>query len=68
MNRQAILLNLGRGGIVNEKDLAKALDEDLIAGAALDVLENEPIESTNPLFPLILPGQVLKQEKDCLMK
>jgi len=43
MKPTAILLNLGRGGIVNEKDLAKALDESLIAGAGLDVLEREPI-------------------------
>ena len=52
MKKSAILLNLGRGGIVNEIDLAKALDEDLIKGAALDVLETEPIRSDNPLLTL----------------
>jgi glycerate dehydrogenase len=46
----AILLNLGRGGIVNEADLARALDEGLIGGAGLDVLEHEPIASQNPLL------------------
>lgn len=50
MKGHAILLNLGRGGIVNENDLAKALDEELIAGAALDVLEREPIQNDNPLL------------------
>jgi len=50
MKPSAILLNLGRGGIVIEKDLAKALDEGLIAGAGLDVLEKEPINEDNPLL------------------
>lgn len=50
MRRHAVLLNLGRGGIVNEKDLAVALDEGLIGGAALDVLEKEPIDARNPLL------------------
>ncbi len=45
----AILLNLGRGGIVNEEDLARALDEELIyGGAALDVLSSEPIAEITP--------------------
>lgn len=50
MKKQALLLNLGRGGIINEADLAKALDEGLIAGAGLDVLEKEPIDEFNPLL------------------
>lgn len=48
----AILLNLGRGGIINEHDLAKALNENLIGAAGIDVLENEPIERDNPLLKL----------------
>ncbi len=50
MKKQALLLNLGRGGIVNEADLAKALDEELIAGAGLDVLEKEAMEENHPLL------------------
>ena len=50
MKPSAYLLNLGRGGIVNEKDLARALDEGVIAGAGLDVLEKEPISEDNPLL------------------
>ncbi|WP_457639573.1 D-2-hydroxyacid dehydrogenase [Persephonella sp.] len=50
MKRNAILLNLGRGGIVNEKDLSVALDSGYIAGAGLDVLEKEPVSSNNPLL------------------
>ncbi len=52
MKPTAYLLNLGRGGIVVEEDLAKALDENLIAGAALDVLGKEPITEDNPLLKI----------------
>ena len=50
MKRSAILLNAGRGGIVNEADLARALDEDLIAAAGMDVFSKEPILPENPLL------------------
>lgn len=59
MKKNAILLNLGRGGIVNEVDLAKALDEDLIMGAALDVLEAEPVKPENPLLALKNPDKLI---------
>ncbi len=58
MKPSAILLNLGRGGIVNEQDLARALDEDLIAGAGLDVLEKEPIDPDNPLLKIKNPEKL----------
>ncbi len=52
MKPNAILLNLGRGGIVNELALASALDRNRIAGAALDVLFYEPIGKNNPLLKI----------------
>jgi glycerate dehydrogenase len=59
MKRNAILINTGRGGIVHEASLARALDEGLIAGAALDVLEKEPPEETNPLLHLKQPDKLI---------
>lgn len=52
MKSSALLINTGRGGIVNESGLARALDEDVIAGAAMDVFEKEPIDKANPLLNL----------------
>ncbi len=59
MKKSAILLNLGRGGIVNEECLAYALDEGLIAGACIDVLKKEPIEKKNPLLKINNPDKLL---------
>ena len=49
MKKNAIFLNLGRGPIVNEADLAEALELGVIAAAGLDVLETEPMTEQNPL-------------------
>jgi len=50
MKPTAFLINAGRGGIINENDLAQALDDNIIAGAGIDVFSKEPIETTNPLM------------------
>ena len=50
MKRSAKIINVARGGIINENDLAKALNEDIIMGAAIDVFTTEPIEKENPLL------------------
>ena len=56
MKRTAFLINTARGKIVNEKDLVFALKNKIIAGAALDVYQNEPINKTHPLAKM---GNVL---------
>ena len=50
MKKNSILVNTARGGIINEYDLDKALNEGLIFGAGLDVFSNEPVENNNPLL------------------
>ncbi|HZW70328.1 MAG TPA: D-2-hydroxyacid dehydrogenase, partial [Hanamia sp.] len=50
MKRKAFLINTSRGGLVNENDLAEALNHEVIAGAALDVLSAEPPSADNPLL------------------
>lgn len=50
MKRNVILANMGRGPIVVDTDLARAIDEDIIGGAALDVFEVEPIPEDNPIM------------------
>ena len=49
MKKSAILLNLGRGPIINEADLADALEQGQIAAAGLDVRSVEPMQENNPL-------------------
>ncbi|MCK5782141.1 MAG: D-2-hydroxyacid dehydrogenase [Flavobacteriales bacterium] len=57
MKSNAVLINVARGGIVNEEDLVSALNNNVIAGAGVDVFTNEPIEKQSPFF------NVLNQDK-----
>ncbi|MBE6201346.1 MAG: D-2-hydroxyacid dehydrogenase [Rikenellaceae bacterium] len=50
MKRNALIVNVARGGIVNEQAIADALDQGLIAGAAFDVYPTEPMPLTSPLL------------------
>jgi len=52
MKKGAYLVNTARGELIDTKALYQALKEALIAGAALDVFEEEPTERNNPLFSL----------------
>lgn len=52
MKKDAVLINVGRGPIVVDEDLARALDEEIIGGAALDVFKVEPIPEDNPLLKI----------------
>lgn len=52
MKKEAILINVGRGAIVDQKALAEALMNGTIAGSGLDVLTEEPIRADNPLLKI----------------
>ena len=52
MKESSFLINCARGGIVNEKALLNALKSKIIRGAGLDVYDDEPSTSSNPLFSL----------------
>lgn len=58
MKPTAILVNMGRGGIVDEKALADAIDNEMIAGAALDVFVKEPTPADNPLLHVRHPERL----------
>jgi D-3-phosphoglycerate dehydrogenase len=68
MKPTAYLINTARGGIIDEAALADKLSKEEIAGAALDVLEDEPPKADNPLFPLknvILTPHSAALTKEC---
>lgn len=50
MKPTAIIVNMGRGGIIDENDLADAIDRAAIGGAALDVFVKEPLPADSPLL------------------
>jgi phosphoglycerate dehydrogenase-like enzyme len=52
MKPSAVLMNVGRGKLINEVDLVAALREGVIGGAVLDVFANEPLNQDNPLWQL----------------
>ena len=59
MKSKAILVNVGRGGIVNESDLAQAINDQQIGGACIDVFEKEPIDKDNPLIRVKYPEKLV---------
>ena len=59
MKSSAIILNLGRGGIIDESALADALEAGTIAGAGTDVLTREPIAADNPLMRIKDSGRLV---------
>jgi len=59
MKLNAVLINMARGGIVNEDALAEALVNNQIAGAAIDVLVKEPPDNTSILLKLDLPNLIV---------
>ncbi len=59
MKPTAVLLNTGRGGIVNETDLASALDNNIIAAAGIDVFAKEPFASDHPFLSMKHPEKLI---------
>lgn len=52
MKKDAVVINVARGPIIVDEDLARAIDEDIIGGAASDVFKVEPILADNPLLSI----------------
>ena len=59
MKPTAVIINVARGGIIDEQALATALDNGTIRGAALDVFSSEPLDASSPLFHLRDPYKLL---------
>lgn len=59
MRRTSLLINCGRGGLVDENALVEALKNGEIAGAGVDVLSSEPPTSGNPLLDTNLPNLII---------
>lgn len=58
MKPTAVLVNTGRGGIALEEDLARAIDNEVIAGVGLDVYVKEPLPASSPLLRTRFPERV----------
>ncbi len=71
MKFDAFVVNASRGGVVNEDDLVEALKRGMIKGAGLDVFQNEPPRTDNPLLKMhnvILTPHSAALTKECVVK
>jgi len=71
MKKNCIIINAARGGIINENDLDKALNDNLIFGAGLDVFETEPPKNDNPLLKndkVFLSPHTAAFTEECMMR
>jgi glycerate dehydrogenase len=59
MQKEAILINTSRGGIIKENDLARAVNDRLIRGAAIDVFSQEPLPEDHPYLLVKHPERLL---------
>ena len=69
MKKSAVLINISRGGVVNEKDLNKALEDKFISFAGIDVFEKEPPDLDNPLLKnnrVLLSPHAATFTRECL--
>jgi D-3-phosphoglycerate dehydrogenase len=71
MKRGAYVINTSRGGVIHEADLADALRSERIAGAGLDVFDEEPPASDHPLFGIenvILTPHAAALTRECVVR
>lgn len=71
MKKTAFIINTSRGGVINEADLIEALKGGVIAGAGLDVFENEPLQPGNGLLSLknvILTPHTAALTEECVTR
>ena len=71
MKKSAVIINISRGGVVNERDLNEALNNKIIYGAGLDVFEKEPPDNANPLLTnenVLLSPHAATFTEECLSK
>ncbi len=52
LKREALIINISRGAVIDEKELIKSLQEKRLRGAALDVFETEPLQKDSPLWEM----------------
>ena len=71
MKKNCIIINAARGGVINETDLDRALNENLIFGAGLDVFEKEPPDQNNPLLKnekVLLSPHTAAFTEECMVR
>ena len=77
MKASAVIVNMGRGGIIVEEDLSRALNEEKIAGAGVDVFTKEPFPNNHPYLSLKQPERLLltphigwtsREARECLVQ
>lgn len=71
MKNSAVLINLGRGALINQDDLLQALKTKAIRGAALDVFNEEPLPLTSPFYDLdnvLLTPHIASNTTECMSR
>ena len=71
MKKESFIINTARGGIINEHDLSEALDNNIIAGAGIDVYSQEPPKPDNPLLnnsKVVLTPHTAALTKECWLR
>ena len=67
MNKDAVFINVGRGNAVNEEDIANALENNIIRGAALDVTKKEPLQKDSRLYNISPTKLLITNHSLCIV-